>query len=302
MNKHPENYRILLVEDNRINQQIALGLLAKLNLTADIAANGLLAIDALTSSRNECPYTLVLMDCQMPEMDGYQASQEIRNGGAGELFKNIPIIAMTAHAMTGDKQKCLDAGMTDYLAKPIEPELLAEKLTRYLNINTTSNGAHSTLSTQAKHYQEIASPAIIEGVNEPINQQETDLVWDKSACLKRVSNNQALLKSLIVLFIEDTPMMINSLTVLITKLLSQKIQLKKEANQILFEKIYQNSHSIKGVAGNLSGIILHRLARELELAAKSANLVEIQQIQPELINSHQALMQQLKSFVEITVD
>jgi len=302
MNQHTGNYRILLVEDNRINQQVALGLLAKLNLTADIAANGLLAIDALKSSMNEHPYTLVLMDCQMPEMDGYQASKEIRNGSTGELFKSIPIIAMTAHAMEGDKQRCLDAGMTDYLAKPIEPELLAEKLTHYLNINSTSDSENSTLSTQAKHYQEVASPPIIEVVNEPTNQQETDLVWDKSACLKRVSNNQALLKNLITLFIEDTPMMINNLTILITKLLNQKKQIKKEESQILFEKIYQDSHGIKGVAGNLSGIMLHRLARELELAAKSANVAEIQQIQPELINSHQALMQQLKSFVEITVD
>ncbi len=298
----PENYKILLVEDNRINQQVALGLLAKLNLTADIAANGLLAIDALKNSVAERPYTLVLMDCQMPEMDGYQASKEIRNGCAGELFKNIPIIAMTAHAMEGDKQKCLDAGMTDYLAKPIEPKLLTKKLTHYINMNTSSNYRNSISTTRVKHYQEADSSHIIEVRNEPTTSPETDLVWDKSACLKRVSNNQALLKSLISLFIEDTPTMINALTALITELLTQKIKLKKAVSQILLEKIYQDSHSIKGVAGNLSGIKLQRIARELELAAKSANLAEIQKIQPELINSHQALMRQLKDFVEITVD
>ncbi len=315
-----ENYRILLVEDNRINQQVALGLLAKLNLTADIAANGLLAIDALKNSVTEHPYTLVLMDCQMPEMDGYQTSKEIRNGCAGELFKSIPIIAMTAHAMEGNKQKCLDAGMTDYLAKPIEPELLTKKLTHYFNIstssntssnttsNTTSNSKKSILTTRVKHYQEVDSSHIIEVNNEPVISPEADLVWDKSACLKRVSNNQALLKSLISLFIEDTPTMINALTALITELLTQEAKLnqetklKKAASQILLEKIYQDSHSIKGVAGNLSGIKLHRIARELELAAKSANLAEIQQIQPELMSSHQALMRQLKDFIEVTVD
>lgn len=283
----PENYRILLVEDNRINQQVALGLLAKLSLTADIAANGLLAIEALKSSMNKFPYTLVLMDCQMPEMDGYQASKEIRNGYAGELFKSIPIIAMTAHAMAGDKQKCLDAGMTDYIAKPIEPELLTKKLAHYLNIIPPGRSKNSL--------------NIIEVVDKPINQSDTELIWDKSACLKRVSDNKALLKSLITLFIEDTPTMLNELTILITKLLKQKNELKSEESQMLFEKIYQASHNLKGVAGNLSGIKLQQLSKELELAAKSANLAEIQQIQAELINSHQALIRQLKDFIEVTV-
>jgi signal transduction histidine kinase/ActR/RegA family two-component response regulator len=120
--------RILLVEDNRINQIVATKILTKLNLTADIAANGIEAIDKL----NSASYDLILMDCQMPEMDGYETTKAIREGKAGIEHQNIAIIAMTANAMKGDKEKCLNAGMNDYLAKPIAVNTLHQKLTIWM--------------------------------------------------------------------------------------------------------------------------------------------------------------------------
>ncbi|WP_404389544.1 response regulator [Pseudoalteromonas phenolica] len=128
-----EGIRILLAEDNRVNQIVAQSMLAKLNLThIDIAANGEEVIQNLLNTTRETKYTVILMDCQMPEMDGYKASQAVRNGKAGELYKDIPIIAMTANAMVGDKDKCLEAGMDDYISKPIKPEVLFERLLQWL--------------------------------------------------------------------------------------------------------------------------------------------------------------------------
>ncbi len=125
--------RILLVEDNQINQMVAAGILEDVGLQVDIAANGLEAISSLQEAALDVPYTLVLMDCQMPEMDGYEATRSIRAGKASELNITIPIIAMTANAMAGDREKCLAAGMDDYLSKPINAELLIEKIQQWLS-------------------------------------------------------------------------------------------------------------------------------------------------------------------------
>ena len=114
--------RILLVEDNKVNQQVAGFMLTKLGYQFDLAENGLQAIDKL--GERDGQYDLVLMDCQMPEMDGFEATLSIRSGKAGEASKSLPIVALTANAMEGDRQKCLDAGMNEYLAKPIQVDKL----------------------------------------------------------------------------------------------------------------------------------------------------------------------------------
>ena len=115
----PARFNILLVEDNVVNQLVAQHLLEAEGLTSDIAENGKRAIEALVNSDHQKPYTVVLMDCQMPEMDGYEATRLIRAGEAGPQYKAVPIVALTANAMQGDRQKCADAGMTGYLSKPL---------------------------------------------------------------------------------------------------------------------------------------------------------------------------------------
>lgn len=119
--------KILLVEDNIINQQVALRILAKLGFNADIAASGF----ELLQRYQEKSYDLILMDCQMPDMDGYTATQKIREIEK-KLRKHTPIIAVTAHALPGDKEKCLASGMDDYVAKPIDIQLLGSALERWL--------------------------------------------------------------------------------------------------------------------------------------------------------------------------
>ncbi|MBL4941756.1 MAG: response regulator [Colwellia sp.] len=127
-----DNVKILLVEDNRINTVVATLMLNEIGLNVIAVKDGQEALNTLANACVDNPFTLVLMDCQMPIMDGYQATRGIRSGEAGDKYKNIPIIAMTANAMVGDDEKCFSAGMSDYLTKPIEIEILTDTLNKWL--------------------------------------------------------------------------------------------------------------------------------------------------------------------------
>ena len=141
--------KVLVAEDYPANQAIAIAILKKLGYGAEAVANGREALAAL----REIPYDLVLMDCQMPEMDGYEATRWIRNPESGVRNPDIPIIALTAHAMKGDREHCLAAGMNDYLSKPIQPKELAEVLARWLGKSASENPSEFSL-----HGRDIRSP------------------------------------------------------------------------------------------------------------------------------------------------
>ena len=125
---NPAHARLLLVEDNNINQKVALAMLKNLGYRADVARNGAEAVKAVASKQ----YDLVLMDCLMPEMDGFEATRCIR--GQGQHCAELPIIAMTASAFAEDRNACLAAGMTDYLSKPVREAELRNKLERWLSV------------------------------------------------------------------------------------------------------------------------------------------------------------------------
>jgi CheY-like chemotaxis protein len=125
---HP--LRIIVAEDNLVNQKLIAGLLRRIGYQPQLVGHGLSCIEALKRDN----YDLILMDCQMPEMDGYDATARIRNGEAGEHNRNITIIALTASAMVGDREFCLKAGMNDYLTKPLQ----APDLIRLIRATTTT--------------------------------------------------------------------------------------------------------------------------------------------------------------------
>ncbi len=128
---------VLVAEDNAVNQLIIDAMLKQLGHEVTLAADGQRALDALAQS----DFDLVLMDCNMPEMDGLEATRRLRNGSAGALDANVPVIALTANAMDGDRETCLAAGMNDFLAKPVSIAALRQAIERVRSGTSESHGA-----------------------------------------------------------------------------------------------------------------------------------------------------------------
>jgi len=272
--KWPNNLRLLLVEDNTVNQLVANGILNEFGLQADVAENGVQALQYLREAAIETPYSIVLMDCQMPEMDGYETSQQIRNGNGGNVHSEIPIIALTANAMQGDKDKCLQAGMSDYLSKPIDAGKLYEKLQHWVNKHEQVNLNEQT-DNQFNYKSDTSSVAI-----------STEIavdVWDQQAALKRLLGRGDLLKDLLKLFIEESPERLSSLT------------LAAEDNDC--KQVLVIAHTIKGVAANLSGLHLQQHAYEMEKAAKREDMQRVKSLMPELLQLSEQLESRFNEYI-----
>lgn len=222
------NARVLVAEDNSANQQVAIGMLERLGCTVIVADNGLEALSLLERNR----FDAVFMDCNMPEMDGYQATQAIRQleGAAAGL----PVIAMTANARAGDHQKCLQAGMDDYLPKPLKLEKIRAKLLEWLPAMGVSEGAGETLD---------GAPAVApaSGAPGPIDEERINEL--------RNSVSGAFNK-MVIAYIEDLPLHISSL--------EEAINAKDS------EKIRHFAHSIKGSSKNFGATELADIAKEIE--------------------------------------
>jgi len=239
--------RILLAEDNITNQQVMVGLLKKLGLSVDAVANGEEAVEALKS----IPYALVLMDVQMPVMDGMKATRIIRDKTSDVLNHDIPVIAITAHAMKGDRGKFLKAGMNDYIAKPVYPQVLAEKLGKWLampeDINTDVCKTDGKVTT---------------------NNSSDSGIFDRQALLDRVMGDEVLATTLIKSFLDDMPKQIEAL----------KIYVERKDSELACSQ----AHQIKGVAGNIGSAALQNIASTIEKEANAANTDRLEQLMPEL--------------------
>jgi CheY-like chemotaxis protein len=176
--------RILVAEDNTINQMVALGILKKLGLRADAVANGAEAVKALEA----IPYDLVLMDVQMPVMDGLEATREIRNPQSAIRNRQVPVIAMTARAMQGDRERCLEAGMNDYVPKPVSLRALTEVLARWLPKKNDELGMSNAGETPP-----------------PLLHSPSPAVFDREGMLERFINDEDLAQAVVESFLDDTP-------------------------------------------------------------------------------------------------
>ncbi len=228
--------RILLAEDNLTNQQVALGILRKLGLHADAVVDGAEAIAALERE----PYDLVLMDVQMPKMDGLEATRLIRDPRSAVLHHAIPIIAMTAHAMQGDRERCLEAGMDDYVTKPISPQALAESIDRWLP-HDDDDPAGRLLPATSRAQPEGAIP-----------------VFDQAGLMGRVMGDAALARMVTDGFLNDIPHLIETLRA--------GLQSGDAAAAM------RHAHSIKGASANVGGEVLRGAAEAIERAVAGGDL------------------------------
>jgi CheY-like chemotaxis protein/HPt (histidine-containing phosphotransfer) domain-containing protein len=238
--KHIQGALVLLVEDNEINQQVAKEILEGAGLNVDLATNGQEAVNAVKESN----YDAVLMDVQMPVMDGYTATGEIRKD---ERFKELPIIAMTAHAMAGDEDKSLQAGMNSHVAKPIDPDQLFATLQKWIQ--------PSEKRAQLKQ-PEVSLEGLESDQAEPDEEQLPQFLpgFDLSAGLKRLGGNKRLYKKLLLDF--------GTKYTRVASTIREALDVKdlKQAHSLI--------HNLKGLAGNLSATDLQAATVEMEKLVK----------------------------------
>jgi PAS domain S-box-containing protein len=265
-----QRIRILLAEDNRINQLVALKILNKAGYAAEVVASGQEALDAL----GRFPYDLILMDCQMPEMDGFEATRIIRSGARKEIDKQVPIIAMTAHAMKGDRERCLEAGMSDYLSKPVQPQEFIDMIDRWLS-KTAEGGEAEVPVTQASQRAERspqgldAGPALTDARQDKGAEVKDDpVVFDRPGFFARIMDDADLAKTLVADFVADMPKQVESLVAAIDA-----------GDAAAAGKI---AHRIKGASGNLGGVALQKTAHAMEMAGKEGDLQKLKALLREL--------------------
>lgn len=287
-----QTMRILVADDHQVNQQLGVLLVERLGYRADVVGNGVEVLEAIS----RIPYDLILMDCQMPEMDGYEATKKIReaenqNGeGKGETLEgksenpkeeiitshfslstsyssHVPIIALTANAMPGDRDKCLKAGMDDYLSKPLRPEELAGVFARWLpqQAQRTSRQEEAATSTPP--------PSPVLSTDQPVINSQT---------LKELEDlgGREFLQSMVQRFVEDA---------------LQCVTLLEQASDSLdLAQIQEAAHGLKGISRNMGADSLAQIASELEKACKQGNEAALATFQYTIQDSFQQTRQKLE--------
>ena len=249
-----QTIRILVVDDHQVNQQLGVLMVERLGFRADIAANGHEALEALS----RISYDLILMDCQMPEMDGYEATRVIREterrkGKRKKLpkfdssrspshYPHVPIIALTANALQGDRDKCLKAGMDDYLSKPIQPQQLAKILAKWLP-ETASLLTTPTLETSMQSPRNDSS--------------DSDCINHTTLKDIKMLGGSEFLQTMVHKFVEDA---LQCVTLIEQALDSQD-----------FAQIEETAHGLKGISRNIGADTLAQVASDLEKACQQGN-------------------------------
>jgi len=231
-----QNARILLVEDNEVNRQVACEIMEDAGLIVTNAGNGLEAVQRLQNDREQ--YEAILMDIQMPEMDGLEATRILRQN---KHLTNVPIIAMTAHAMAQDKQKCLAAGMNDHVAKPIDPDILFKTLRQWVKpdpFRILDRSRHQSENLDLDHSSDaIKFPDHIPGIN-------------ISLALRHCIGRHALLSKILLTFLEDYDQV------------GSEMMLWFEAHN--WTAMSKKAHALKGVASTIGAERLYSVVAEME--------------------------------------
>jgi CheY-like chemotaxis protein len=222
--------QVLLVEDNAVNRRVAMGVLQKLGCGVVEAANGQLALQTLETQR----FDVVLMDVQMPVMDGFQATAAIR---ANPNWAYLPIIAMTAHAMKGDRERCLEAGMNDYITKPVRLEDIRTVISRWLRPRPSDGLSERASADEARECPtagDSTSPSPI----------------DLERAMINLGGDRGLFDEVLTVFLDSIPGLLS--------------ELREAGTRADLKRLHAAAHSLKGSASSLCAEPTRRLAARLE--------------------------------------
>ncbi|MBF0194735.1 MAG: response regulator [Magnetococcales bacterium] len=242
--------KVLLVEDNEINQQVATELLEMAYLVVQVANNGQIGVEKVKTG----DFDVILMDMQMPVMDGYTASREIRKN---PLYSDLPIIAMTANAMAGDREKCLDAGMNDHVAKPINPREMFSALAKWVK------PGHRDIPEDLKN-------KVTESSSESVDTLPELPGIDTKNGLLRVGGRVKSYRKLLLKFISSQEETV------------EKIKEAMDMSDIKSANRY--AHTLKGVSGNIGAVDLQDLAGKVELLINNGEIDKANTLLPDLAN------------------
>lgn len=235
--------RVLIVDDNETNVAVATGIMEHLAVNILTAANGQEAIDKLHGLHVlGTPCHCVLMDCQMPVLSGYDATQRIRKGMAGASHTEVAIVAMTASAMSGERERCIASGMDDFITKPLDFEQVQTSVASYIAKVYKSSDSGDALQVPL----ELATPTTTHATSETIN-------WDKSKALKRLRGKESLYKKVCDLFVQRLP--------------DKIAELDNALNSGAFEQIRKSAHALKGMCADIGANTIAENLQELESGA-----------------------------------
>jgi two-component system, sensor histidine kinase and response regulator len=259
--------RLLVAEDNEINQQVAREILESAGFVVEIADNGRDALEKVQAGR----FDAVLMDIQMPEMDGLQATAQMRQDGR---FVDLPIIAMTAHAMAGDREQSLQAGMNDHINKPIDPDALFAVLLRWVRPGKREAAVRTS----------PAEPTATTRLEAPLPRAEALPGIDRATGLMRVAGNEKLYGKLLLDFHRDYA---NSV---------DRVRAAIAGSQLADAE--RHVHTLKGVAGNIGAMDLYRAAQELDSALRLSDLERAEALLPKVERELSVVIHGLEPLVQ----
>ncbi len=260
--------QILIVDDIDTNLLTAKALIDKLGYKTDEARNGAQAVE----KHKENIYDLILMDCQMPIMDGFEATRKIRQSETNTKLSTVPIIAMTGNAFESDKEKCFAAGMDDFISKPVEPDILARKISLNLADSVHYKSEQASFLKEEAASQEIEKESQVEseksedaGANEtgkqtkqdPVTHPDADICFNKKKLMERFGQDEEIVEVVLDSFFQEAPDLIDNIETAI--------------NDSDMEQVRLNSHALKGSAANVNADLLKNAALALETEAKSQN-------------------------------
>lgn len=250
---------ILLAEDNQTNQQVARGIFQKLGYKIDIVETGKEAVEALSTRA----YHIVFMDCQMPEMDGFEATSVIRDQASQVLCHDVPIVAITAHAVKGYREKCLEVGMNDYITKPFSAKTISVAIKRWVGGDADAVVVNSS-------DESVINNSYVADVD----------IFDRNLLLARVLGDEEIVTRIIKTFVEDMP--------------EQLLSLEAALNEENWDKCIRQAHRIKGAAGSVAADSMRQSAMNMEKVCREGKYRDLGVLAKDLREQFDRFVRQTK--------